>query len=268
MQLQRRRFSTAMAGLPLAAGASVPRELLMAAAPLPPYVLDAGHPAGDGIDVDIAREALRLGGGYRLRVERLPWRRVLAMLQQGEADLTSGARETPERRRFLSFSRGYGATVQHDFYALRKRGALIHRLEDLPALRIGVVAGFAFPPTLQQALRGSLEQAINLPTLLRMVAAERIDAAVVNHLPGRWLLQQLGLTEQLRRQPYSHDSGDLTHMAVSQARPNHAEVLAALDRGLAQLARMPGGWSRFETPYLKPLPAPATPRPFGGGGSS
>lgn len=266
MPMQRRHFTTALAGLP-AAGASAARELLLAVATLPPYVLEAGHPAGDGIDIDIVREALRLGGGYRLRVERLPWRRVLAMLEQGDADLTTAARETPERRQFLAFSRGYGGSVQHDFYMRRERGPAIRKLADLASLQIGVVAGFAFPAQLQAALGGQQEQAINLPTLLRMVAARRVDVAVVNHLPGRWLLQELGLGEQLLRQPYSHDSGDQTHMAVSRVKPDQQAILAALDRGLAMLARAPGGWARFETPYLKPLPAPAALRPSGGGGS-
>lgn len=266
MLLSRRFFTASLASLPLR-GRAAPHELVLAVATLPPYVLEARHAAGDGIDVDIAREALRLGGGYRLRVVRLPWRRVLATLEQGEADLTAAVRDTPERRRFLAFSRGYGATVQHDFYALRERGPLLRRLEDLAALRVGVVSGFAFPAPLQAALRGPQEQAINLPTLMRMVAARRIDVAVVNHLPGRWLLQELQLGELLQRQPYSHDSGDLTHMAVSRARSGHEAVLEALDRGLAMLARAPGGWARFETPYLKPLPAPAALRSSGGGGS-
>jgi polar amino acid transport system substrate-binding protein len=267
MPMQRRHFTTALAGLPAAASAKAPRELLLAVATLPPYVLEVGHPAGDGIDVDIAREALRLGGGYRLRVERLPWRRVLAMLEQGEADLTAPVRQTPERRQFLAFSRGYGPNVQHDFYMRREAGLQLRKLSDLASLQVGVVAGFAFPPHLQAALGSQLEQAISLPTLLRMVAARRVDVAVVNNLPGRWLLQELGLGDQLLRQPLSHDSGDQTHMAVSRAKPDQEAILAALDRGLAMLARAPGGWTRFETPYLKPLPAPAALRSSGGGGS-
>lgn len=247
---------------------AAPRELLMPVASLPPYVLDAGHPAGDGIDIDITRAALALVGDYRLRVERLPWRRVLAQLEAGEADLTVAARDTPERRRFLAFSRGYGANVEHDFFALRERGALVRRLEDLRGLRVGVVAGFAFPTPLQAALGGDIEQALNLPILLRMVAAQRIDVAVVNSLPGRWLVQELGLTQRLARQAYSHDSGDQTHLAVARHRAGSAQLLAELNRGLSLLARQ-GPWSRFEAPYLRPLvPAPAALRRAGGGGSA
>lgn len=245
---------------------AAPIELRMPVAVLPPYVLEPGHPAGDGIDIDITRAALA-GSAYRLRVERLPWRRVLAQLEAGEADLTTATRDTPERRRFLGFSRGYGAPVQHDFYALRERGPLVRRLDDLRSLRVGVVAGFAFPPTLQAGLGGQLDEALNLSTLLRMVAAGRIDVAVVNNLPGRWLVDELALGQQLARQPYHHHSGDQTHMAVSLRRPGSAQLLAQLNQGLQQLARQ-GAWSRFEAPYLKPLPAPARTRAAGGGGSA
>lgn len=260
-----RRLATS--GLLLAPSVrAAPIELLMPVAVLPPYVMEPGHPAGEGIDIDVTRAALAGAGPYRLRVERLPWRRVLAQLEAGAADLTTATRDTPERRRFLGFSRGYGATVQHDFYALRERGALVRRLDDLRGLRVGVVAGFAFPPALQAGLGGKLDEALNLSTLLRMVAAERIDVAVVNSLPGRWLIDELGLGQRLARQPFHHDSGDQTHMAVSLRRPGSAQLLAELNRGLQQLARQ-GAWSRFEAPYLKPLPAPAATRGTGGGGS-
>ncbi len=259
----RRHATLGLLCLPVAEAAA--RPLRVPVAVLPPYVLEPGHTAGDGIDIDILRAALSLSGRYELAIERLPWRRVLAELEAGRADLTVAVRETPERQRFLAFSRGYGSSVQHDFYALRERGPLIQRLEDLQSLRLGVVAGFAFPPRLQAALGVRVERALNLDTLLRMVAAARIDAAVVNHLPGRWLVQELGLGQKLARQPFSHDSGDQTHLGVAMGRPGAAMLLADLDRGLAQLAKQ--GWERFEAPYLSPLPAPATPRRAGGGGS-
>jgi polar amino acid transport system substrate-binding protein len=260
--IERRHF---LLGLSSPAWARPGTRVRLAANVLPPYVLEAGHPLGDGIDVDMARAALQLAG-LELELQRVPWRRVLAQLESGAADFTTGIRDTPERRRFLHYTRGYGDPVRHDFYALRERGVLMRRVQDLAGLRIGVVAGFAFPAALAPWLSRPASQAGNLETLLRMTAAARFDVAVVNELPGLWLLRELGLEGLLARQPVRHDSGEQTHMAVSHKSPLAERLLPALDKGLERLAAN-GTWQRLARHYLNPAPGPAVPPRSGGGGS-
>src|SRR4051812_7612682 len=62
--------------------------LLLVNAPYPPFVNPRGDPQGEGIDVEIAREALRRGG-YTVELRIVPWKRALAMLEGGEADFTT-----------------------------------------------------------------------------------------------------------------------------------------------------------------------------------
>jgi ABC-type amino acid transport substrate-binding protein len=115
---------------------------------------------------------------------------------------------------------------------------------------VGLVNGYAYPAELRAALTGRIETALNMPTLLRMLAAQRIDLVVLSGLPGQWLVQEMNLGDTLLRHPYVHDSGQPTQMAFSLQRPGHAEALAAMNRGLAQLAQEKA-WARFEARYLK-----------------
>lgn len=258
--IERRHF---LLGLSAPAWAQAPRRARLAVTVLPPYVLEAGHPLGDGIDIDTARTAL-LAAGVELEVQRMPWRRVLAQLESGEADFTTGIRETPERERFVAFTRGYGEPVRHDFYTLRERSLQLRQLNDLSSRRIGIVGGYAFPEALRPWLAQPAAQPAALETLLRMLAADRFDVAVVNELPGLWLVRELGLGGLLTRQTLRHDSGQLTHMGVSRKSALAERLLAALDVGLE---RSGANWQRLARHYLSPAPGPAA-RPSSGGAAS
>lgn len=261
--LDRRHFLLGLSG---PAWAQPRARVRLAATVFPPYVLEAGHPLGDGLDVDMARAALQ-PAGLDVELVRVPWRRALAQLQAGEADFTIGIRDTPERRRYLSFTRGYGDPVRHGFYTRREQGLQLRHLSDLSGRRIGVVGGYAFPAALTPWLSQPASQPANLTVLLRMLAAARFDVAVVNELPGLWLVRELGLEAVLTRQPLRHDSGQQTHMGVALASPLAARLLPALEQGLERLNGN-GQWQRLTRHYLSPAAAPmraAIPRSGGGG---
>jgi len=226
------------------------RRLLLASHVLPPYTLPEGDALGPGMDVDFARAALQAAGSdYQVELLRVPWRRALQMLELGEADFTTSIHITEERSRYLAFSDTYGATVRHCFFSRRAEGLTLLRLEELKAYRIGVVAGHAFPEVLTEALGTRLERAKDLPTLLRMLAAQRVQLAVGTDLPTLWTIRELGLQAQLEQQPLVHDSGRRTQMGFSRTRPGHEQVLEAMNRGLRLLARG-DSWRRLEARYL------------------
>lgn len=226
------------------------RRLLLVSHVLPPYTLPEGEALGPGIDVDYARAALRAAGSdYEVDVQRVPWRRALQMLELGEADFTTSVHITEERSRYLAFTDTYGATVRHYFFSRRAEGLKLQRLEELAAYRVGVVAGHAFPEALTAALGSRLERAKDLPTLLRMLDAQRVQIAVGTDLPITWTLRELGLQAKLEQQPLVHDSGRRTQMGFARARPGHEQALEAMNRGLRLLARG-DSWKRLEARYL------------------
>ena len=251
MGLIRRHFPAllaAAASAPWAAGA----PLRLVTDPQPPESLPPGHPLGAGIDIDIVRQALVEAGGPALDVVYLPWRRALAELETGQADLAPGVRRTPERERFLAFSRPYGTPVRHLVVSGRGVTRAVRQLDDLRGLRVGVVRGYAYPPALLAAAGDSMVPVNDKKALLRMVAAGRFDAALINSSTGVWMLQELGLRESVRVHPLVFGEGRQTQFAVSRQSARRDQVLAWLNQGLAKLQR--GGWERFERRYLQELP--------------
>ena len=250
MPCPRRQFLT-LVTIP-ALGGAVPgavATLRMVSETLPPYVLPEDHPLGEGIDVDIARQALGAQGGLPIRLERLPWRRALALLESGEADLAPGVRRTAERERFLAFSQPYGSVVRHRAYSAREVRFSVRRSADLAQWHVGLVQGYAYPENLLAALGARVSRLPDEPALLR------VDVALVTDLRARWAVQQLGLQQALRLHPFEFAEGHRTQMAFSRKSGTAMAALALMNRGLAQLER--GGWQRFEQPYLQPLPAQA-----------
>ncbi len=224
-------------------------ELLMVTAALEPFTLPPQHPLGEGMDIDLAREALMRGGGYRLRVVHVPWRRVLAELKAGQADLSAGVHNTAERRQFLAYSQRYGNAVRYDFYTRRGSDIAVRGLADLAGRRVGLMAGAEYPSALQAAIVGPIERATDLHTLLRMLAAGRVDVVVGNELPARWLVRHQPYGPQLERQPYTHDTGTPTQMAFSRQRPGFEAALAAMNRGLSLLAQE-HRWAALQARYV------------------
>lgn len=241
------------AGLALGAGSGLarPRRLLLVSPVLPPFTLAEGDALGEGMDVDYAQAALRAAlADYEIELQRVPWRRVLQMLEHGEADFTTSVHITSERERYLAFSESYGYPVRHHVYSRRAEGLRVSRLEDLAAYRVGVVAGYAFAPELSAALGAQVERAKDLATLVRMLAAQRIQLLVGNDLPLAWFIRQFGLQQELEQQPLVYDSGRRTQMGFARARPGHEQLLQAMNRGLRLLNRG-DRWKRLEAHYLR-----------------
>ncbi len=252
--LHRRALLASAAGASLGpwrgVGANPPQgELLMVIAALEPFILPPQHPLGEGMDIDLAREALMRGGGYRLRVEHVPWRRVLALLKAGQADFSSGVHDTPERRGYLSFSQPYGEAIRYSFYTRRESGVLVRQLGDLKDRRLGLMAGAVFPEALQAAMTGPSDRAVDLHSQLRMLAAGRVEVVVGNELPARWLVQHHPYGVLLQRQPFTFDSGVPTQMAFSRQRPGFEAVVRAMNRGLHLLAKE-RRWAALQARYL------------------
>ena len=233
------------------AWAQAPRRLLLVNAPYPPFVMEAGDPEGEGMDVEIARQALE-PAGYELGLQLFPWRRALAMLEQGAADLTTTLSLSGDRQRFLRYSVGYRHEVRYHFYSRTGGPLVLESAEQLKRLRLGLTAGFFYPAPLKAAAR--IEEGRDLRTGINMLLADRVDLIAANHLAGAYTIRKLGVAERLQRQPFSYSSGSPTHMALSRARHGGNDALLdALDQGLKRLAK-DGSLRRIEQRYVEGLP--------------
>ncbi len=226
------------------------QTLVLATAPYPPFVNLPGHPRGEGIDIDIAREALRRGGGhYRLDVQMVPWRRALFMLEHGVADFTTTIARTPERDRFLDWSTAYRTRIVYRFYSRKGSKVSVRRIEDVARYRLGLSAGFFYPePILQQAGQ-NVEHAKDIATVVRLLQTGRVELIVISNYAGVWEIREQGMAGQFDVQPFEHSNENSAFMAFSRSRP-HAAALAAMNTGLAAMQR-DGSITRMEQRYLR-----------------
>jgi len=232
---------------PLAPRALAATPLKVVADIEPPFVLKPQHAMGAGMDVDIAREALQLGGGPGIELEIVPFRRGLIMVEQGDADLTLGLVKTPDREPSLAFSRPYGHAPTLQFLSATQGPAMVQRLADLRSLRVGLLLGAKHPAALQAAL-GATPSYINSRTsLLRMAAVGRLDVVVMERLTARWLMRELQLDQQLKAQPFELPWGSSPCMAFSRKSAAGMAALAPMNRGLEMLEQ--SGWAQFEKRY-------------------
>lgn len=225
-----------------------PKRLLLVNAEYPPFVLPPGDPQGEGMDIEIAREAMRRSG-YQLEVQHFPWRRALAMLERGEADLTTTISISEERRRFLRFSVGYRTSVHYSFFSRKGDKLVLERMDQLNGVRLGLATGYFYPSAIREAPGVKVVEGRDIPTIVAMLAAGRTDCIVVNHLAGAWTIRRLGLQADMQLQPLAYTSGSPTYMAFSRARHPHDAAIDVMDRGL-QLMLRDGSLSRIEKKYL------------------
>ncbi|WP_219933135.1 substrate-binding periplasmic protein [Massilia glaciei] len=232
-----------------AAHAHSPAEgapLLLVNAPYPPYVNPPGDPTGEGIDVEIAREALRRGG-YTVALRVVPWKRALAMLERGEADFTTTISRSGDRNRYLAWSPGYRNSVRYRFYGRKGGKVTLRKLSDLDGRNLGLTVGFFYPPAITDRLGVSLQTGASVTQTVRMLDAGRADFIVVNGLAGAWEIKRLGLGEKLELQPLVFASDSPTYMAFSKGR-DHALPLAAMSAGLKSMEK-DGSLARIEKKY-------------------
>jgi polar amino acid transport system substrate-binding protein len=86
----------------LSAGTALAQDLRVIASDFPTISQQTPDNKQIGLGVEVVAEmAKRMGITYS--IEFLPWRRCLAMMQKGEADILIGPYRTPERFAFMDF---------------------------------------------------------------------------------------------------------------------------------------------------------------------
>lgn len=233
-----------MASSPVLAEPRPPLTLVTAA--YPPFVNPPDEPQGEGIDIEIAREAARRAG-RRIEVVHVPWKRALAMLEAGEADFTTTISRNAERDRYLLWTSGYRTGVRYHFYARRGSGLRLASLADLSGRRLGVTLGYFYPDAILRQPGVQIENGTDIATTVRMLGAGRTDFMVVNGVAGEWEIRRQGLSPLLERQPLEVSSNSPTYMAFSRAR-NLDAVRTAFDTALAAMAQ-DGTLTRIEKKY-------------------
>ena len=244
-----RRWTVRRALLPVLAGASLlcaakpaltpPQPVLVLAhAELAPWMTHEGA-RFSGAYIEIVRElARRLG--RRLEIVDCPLKRCLLMLQSGEADLTIGMKQTPEREAFMQFlaapyRRSVGDRV---FWVRRGESARIKRYDDLHDLRIGVALGSTYFARFDEDSSLIKDAVLDNEVNLRKLMLHRVDAVLIPEDQAVVLIHQLHLDGQVV--PAQYRVQDLTPRSIAVSRATNAASLVPLMEVAMQAMRGDG----------------------------
>jgi polar amino acid transport system substrate-binding protein len=229
-----------LASLCVATGAShgqTLKSVRVATGESPPFATETR--SDGGVTVNVLRRALE-SEGYAVELVYLPWSRALLDAREGRFDITAQWADTAERRQSFLLSDNLFAE-RWSFVYRRNSSFDWQREEDLHQFRIGLVPNFAYTESIWQAVRAGV-QPREAPSTelngLRMVLAGRIDAMPMAIETGCALAtRHLKPSEQneLTVHPLPFMVRRTMHAMLPKALPGSPALLAAINRGLAQL---------------------------------
>ncbi len=157
-----------------------------------------GRPAG--IDHEVVSEVFKRLG-IEVDWQFLPWKRCLAMVEQGLADGIMDTFHVGERESYLIYASEPLSTVEFVLYQANARPHPVQRLDDLAGLRIGTSPGYTYGNALDDSTRLHREDAPTHEANFGKLMLGRIDLLITDRRAGRYLRQQLGLQDSVRELP-------------------------------------------------------------------
>ncbi|OZG71890.1 amino acid ABC transporter substrate-binding protein [Hahella sp. CCB-MM4] len=157
------------------------------------YTGEDGSPTG--IAVDIVRKIMT-SLGHEVQINIHPWSRSLDLVRKGNADAIFTAYRTPDREKFLDYSK---EVLIHQTIALyAKKDSPIIFNGDLTTLRdkqIGVISTISYGPRFDQMRPNLNVQSVEkLEQNFQKLMLGRIDLFISNKFVADWKLQTTGMT--------------------------------------------------------------------------
>lgn len=199
----------------------------------PPFRMQDQAGALYGLDIDLL-DQLSERTGLRFEVQRAPWARGLAALQQGKADLMTGLAKTPERERYIHYlPRPYYACAPR-FYAAPAQAKALHGYAELAGLKIGYVLESAyFEPFDSDS--GLHKQAVNNENqLLEMLVRGRLQTVIGTDCQVDYELRDARWRSQIVKAEYQPTARTDLYIGFSRQRNLQAEY-QLLSQALEQL---------------------------------
>ncbi|MGY2291505.1 substrate-binding periplasmic protein [Pseudomonas sp. SDO528_S397] len=167
--------------------------------PWAPYVYDDNGTLR-GLDFDTTVIVFqRLG--IEVQWQFLPWKRCLAMLEQGQADGVLDIFHSHERDSLLLYPGEPLSQVEFMLFYANARPHPFQTLDDLSGLTIGTSPGYLYGPAFSESTRFTQEPAPSHEANFGKLQRGRIDLLITDRRVGRYLLNQLGLSGQITEAP-------------------------------------------------------------------
>jgi polar amino acid transport system substrate-binding protein len=194
----------------------------------PPYeFLDKdGNPVGYNVDLT---KAIADVMGMKVKFRLGAWVDVRKALDTGEVDVLQGMSYSEGRAKVVDFSNPH-TIVNHSVYA--KKGSLpVSALEELEGKEVAFHnRGFIHDFIIEKGLKARLALTDTQASALRLVAAGKVDYAIVASLPATYLIKEYQLTNVV---PVARSIATVKYCYA--VKMGNTELLATFNEGLAIL---------------------------------
>lgn len=174
-------------------------KLRIVTEPWAPYVYDDnGTPRGLDYETTVI-VFQRLG--IDVEWQFLPWKRCLAMLEQGQADGALDIFHSRERDAMLLYPEEPLSEVDFVLFYANARPHPFQTLDDLRGLTIGTSPGYLYGAQFSESTLFTQEPAPTHEANFGKLLRGRIDLLITDRRVGRHLLKELGLSGQISQAP-------------------------------------------------------------------
>lgn len=174
-------------------------KLRIVTEPWAPYVyLENGQ--AKGIDYEVTVEVFKRLG-VEVDWQFLPWKRCLAMIDQGLADGILDIFQTEERNQHLYYPDEPLSEVAFVLFYANARPHSVKRLEDLAGLTIGTSPGYTYSTAFNESPQFKREPAPTHEANFGKLQRGRIDLLITDRRVGRFVASELGLAQEVSELP-------------------------------------------------------------------
>ncbi|MFJ4345914.1 substrate-binding periplasmic protein [Pseudomonas sp. NPDC089401] len=164
-----------------------------------PYIYQEAGQA-KGIDYEVTTEVFRRLG-VDLDWQFLPWKRCLAMIEQGQADGVMDIFHVESREAYVVYPPEPMSDVAFVLYQASTRRHPVARLAELAGLSVGTSPGYAYGAEFNESNSFRREAAPNHEANFGKLVRGRIDLMITDRMVGRFLSRRMGLQQQVEELP-------------------------------------------------------------------
>lgn len=174
-------------------------KLRIVTEPWAPYVYEE---AGEmkGFDYEVTAEVFKRLG-VEVQWQLLPWKRCLAMIDQGLADGVLDIFESNALSSKLYYPNEPLSYVEFVLFQANARRHGVQSLDDLEGLTIGTSPGYTYAPAFHLSTQFRREPAATHEANFGKLLLGRIDLLVTDRRVGRLIIEKLGIQSQVSELP-------------------------------------------------------------------
>ncbi len=146
-----------------------------------------------------------------------PLKRCEVMMEQGDADLMIGLKDTDERKKYIEFLKTpYRLSSTKVFYVRKGEKKKLEKFNDLYKLRIGTKLGTRYYPGFDDDKKIKKEDVNNEEQNFHKLLTNRIDALIIPEDRGEYLVSILNLNGKVEKASFNYPDGSPRFIGISK----------------------------------------------------